>query len=154
MCAGGKTQTAGGVATPAFPPWPPRTSTHTVAGSYITYWQKHTGWGETDPALPLGYHTLCSLKIPHLLPPHHSVLPSLVSKIIYFFPVYFLSIALTETFLSCLAFPLFINPMLVLWVLCAIRFACNLSMLWYPECLIIYAIMNHTLPPTRNRHLW
>lgn len=43
MCAGGKTQTEGGGATPAFPQWLPRTSTHTVAGSYITCWQKHTG---------------------------------------------------------------------------------------------------------------
>jgi len=43
MCVGGKTQTVGRGATPAFPRWPARTSTNTVDGSYITCWQKHTG---------------------------------------------------------------------------------------------------------------
>ncbi len=104
---------------------------HTVAGSHITYWQKHTGWGETDPALPLGYHNLCSLKIPHLLPPYHCVLLFLFSKIIFkVFFLYFLSIALNEKFLSCLAFPFFTNPMLVLWVLCAITCRLDLLVTW------------------------
>ncbi len=82
------------------------------------------------------------------------------SKIIFkVFFLYFLSIALTETFMSCLALPFF--PFLVLWVLCAINYTLEHVVIYWVFANICYhepsaathskstpMITKHTLVPT------